>query len=136
MARKFKVSVLAPDRVFFDGETELMILTGTEGMFGVMYDRQPSVVPLAIGSIKLKNDDGTYSVAASGSGLFTMRDSEATVLIDSAEWIDEIDLDRAAEAKKRAEERLSKSNEGIDFIRAEAALRRAINRIKLGERGR
>ncbi len=136
MARKFKVSVLAPDRVFFDGETELMILTGTEGMFGVMYDRQPSVVPLAIGSIKLKNDDGTYSVAASGSGLFTMRDSEATVLIDSAEWIDEIDLDRATEAKKRAEERLSKSNEGIDFIRAEAALRRAINRIKLGERGR
>lgn len=134
MARKLKVSVLTPDRVFYDGETELMILTGTEGMFGVMFDRQPSVVPLAIGSIKFKNDDGTYSVAACSSGLFTMRDSEATVLVDSAEWIDEIDLDRALEAKKRAEERLRQDRDDIDFVRAEAALRRAINRMKLGER--
>lgn len=134
MAQKFKVSVITPDRVFFDGETELIILTGTAGMFGVMHDFQPSVIPLSVGSLKIKNEDGSYSVAACGTGLFTVKNSEATVLLDSAEWIDEIDLERALEAKKRAETRLNSDEKDIDYIRAKAALQRAMNRIRLGER--
>lgn len=134
MADKFKISVITPDRVFFDGETELIILTGTAGALAVMNDFQPAVIPLKIGSIKIKNADGSYSAAACGSGLLTMSPSnEAAVLLDSAEWIDEIDLARAIEAKKRAEDRLSTESPDIDFIRAKAALQRAINRIKLGE---
>lgn len=135
MAEKFKVSVITPNRVFFDGETELIILTGTAGAFAVMNDFQPAVIPLKIGSLKIKNADGKFSLAACGSGLLTMSPSnEATVLLDSAEWIDEIDLDRAVEAKKRAEDRLQIESQEIDYVRAKAALQRAINRIKLGEK--
>lgn len=134
MAQKFKVSVITPDRVFYEGETELIILTGTEGVFGVMHDFQPSIIPLSIGSLKVKNDDGSYSVAACGSGLFTTKNSNTTVLLDSAEWMDEIDLERAIEAKKRAEGRLNSGEKDIDFVRAKAALQRALNRIKIGER--
>lgn len=134
MADKFKISVITPDRVFYDGETELIILTGTAGALAVMNDFQPSVIPLKIGSLKIKNEDGSYSVAACSSGLLTMSPAnEATVLLDSAEWIDEIDLERAIDAKKRAENRLSIESPEIDFVRAKAALQRAINRIKLGE---
>ncbi len=134
MAKKFKLSVITPDRTFFDGETEQLIVRGTEGYFGVMHDYQPSVIPLEIGSLKIKNEDGTMSLAACSSGIFTMKNSNAKVLLDSAEWIDEIDLERALEAKKRAETRLSQTgNKDIDFMRAKAALKRAINRIKLRE---
>lgn len=131
MAQKFKISVITPDRVFFSGESELMILTGMEGVFAVMNDFQPSVIPLKVGSLKMKNEDGSYSLAACGAGLLTMGAEEATVLLDSAEWIDEIDLNRAIEAKKRAEDRLSNTSSDIDPVRAKAALLRAVNRIKL-----
>ncbi|MDO4753908.1 MAG: ATP synthase F1 subunit epsilon [Bacillota bacterium] len=134
MAEKFKVSVITPDRVFYDGETELIILTGTAGAFAVMRDFQPAVIPLKIGSLKIRNEDGSYSAAACGSGLLTMSPSnEATVLLDSAEWIDEIDLERAIESKKRAEQRLNIESQEVDYVRAKAALQRAINRIKLSE---
>ncbi len=131
MAKKFQVSIITPDRTFFDGETDMLVVKGTEGYFGVMDDYQPSVVPLAIGSLKIKNNDGSYSVAASGSGLFTLRKSKVRVLLDSAEWIDEIDLERAKKAKERAEQRLNTPNrEDIDYRRAKASLDRAVNRIK------
>lgn len=135
MAQKFSVSIITPNRIFFEGETEMIILKGDNGYFAVMYDFEPSVIPLAIGSLKIKGDDGVYSVAACSAGLLTVRESKATILLGSAEWIDEIDLERALEAKKRAEERLieASTREDIDYIRAKAALERAINRIRLGE---
>lgn len=134
MARKFKIEILSPDRSFYVGETELVVTRGSEGYLGIMYDHEPSVIPLSTGSLRLKNNDGTFSLAACSKGILTIKDTEVTVLVDSVEWVDEIDLDRALRAKERAENRMEANNADIDFIRAKSALERALNRINLSKK--
>lgn len=134
MGNKFKLEVVTPDRSFFEGETDMVILRTTEGDIGILYDHEPLVAPLRIGSLRVRNDDQTFNWAACSAGFVTVTEEKVTVVVDSAEWVDEIDIDRALEAKARAENRIREGTEkGVDFIRARAALERAINRIKLRE---
>ncbi|MBM7561305.1 F0F1 ATP synthase subunit epsilon [Fusibacter tunisiensis] len=132
MGSKFKLNVVTPDRDFFSGETEMAIVRTTEGDLGILYDHEPLVAPLRIGSMRIKMEDGSFKWAACSSGFITVNDSDVTMLVDSAEWVEEIDMDRALEAKKRAEERIREGDaKEIDIARAQAALERAINRIKM-----
>lgn len=134
MGNKFKLDVVTPDRVFFDGETEMVILKTTEGDIGILYDHEPLVAPLRIGSMRVRMEDQTFKWAACSAGFLTVSDDKVTVVVDSAEWVEEIDMERALEAKRRAETRIQEGPEkGTDLIRARAALERAINRIKLRE---
>ena len=134
MGNKFKLDVVTPDRVFFDDETDMVILKTTEGDIGILYDHEPLVAPLRIGSMRIRMPDQDFRWAACSAGFLTGSEEKVTVVIDSAEWVDEIDMDRALEAKRRAESRIQDGPEkGVDLVRARAALERAINRIKLRE---
>jgi F-type H+-transporting ATPase subunit epsilon len=134
MGKKFKLDVVTPDRVFFEGETDMVILKTTEGDIGILYDHEPLVAPLKVGSMRVRQDDQSFKWAACSAGFLTVNEEKVTVVIDSAEWVDEIDVDRALEAKKRAETRIQEGPEkGVDILRARLALERAINRIRLYE---
>lgn len=134
MGSKFKLDVVTPDREFFSGETEMAIVRSTEGDLGILYDHEPLVAPLRVGSMRIKMDDGSFKWAACSSGFITINDSNVTMLVDSAEWVEEIDVERALEAKRRAEERIREGEaKEVDIVRARAALERAINRIKMHE---
>ncbi|GAB6107629.1 F0F1 ATP synthase subunit epsilon [Fusibacter bizertensis] len=134
MGNKFKLDVVTPDRVFFNDETEMVILKTTEGDIGILYDHEPLVAPLRIGSMRIRMEDQTFKWAACSAGFLTVSDEQVTVVVDSAEWVDEIDMERALEAKRRAETRIQEGPEkGTDLVRARAALERAINRIRLRE---
>lgn len=134
MGNKFMLEVVTPDRSFFLGETDMAIMRTSEGDIGILYDHEPLVAPLRIGSLRIKQDDQTYRWAACSAGFVTVNDSVVTMVIDSAEWVDEIDMERALEAKRRAEARIYEGDDKeIDVVRAKAALERAINRIKLRE---
>ena len=74
--------------------------------------------------------DGDRSLATSG-GLFEVLSGRVTALLDTAEWSDEIDVERAEASRNRAKERLTSRAGDIDEIRAEAALKRALIRIKI-----
>lgn len=112
----------------------MVIMRTTEGDIGILYDHEPLVAPLRIGSLRIKQEDGSFKWAAGSTGFLTVNEDQVTVVVDSAEWVEEIDIDRALEAKKRAETRIAEGVEkGVDFVRARAALERAINRIKLYE---
>lgn len=134
MGNKFKLEVVTPDCTFFDGETDMVILRTTEGDIGILYDHEPLVAPLRIGSMRVRQDDKSFMWAACAAGFLTVNEDKVTVVIDSAEWVEEIDMERALEAKARAENRIqSGPDTGIDIVRAKIALERAINRIKLRE---
>lgn len=134
MGKKFKLDVVTPDRVFFEDETDMVIVKTTEGDIGILYDHEPLVAPLRIGSMRVRLEDQTFKWAACAAGFLTVSEEKVTVVVDSAEWVDEIDMDRALEAKRRAETRIQEGPEkGTDLVRARAALERAINRIKLRE---
>ena len=75
--------------------------------------------------------DGKERVAATAGGYINVQKDKTTIIADSAEWPDEIDVERAKEAKARAERRLKEQAEGLDIIRAENALKRALNRLEV-----
>ena len=134
MGKKFMLEVVTPDRHFFEGETDMVIVRTTEGDIGILNDHEPLVAPLRIGSMRVRNDDQSFKFAACSAGFVTVTEEKVTVIVDSAEWVEEIDIDRALEAKGRAEKRIQEGNEkGVDVLRARLALERAINRIKLRE---
>lgn len=131
MAGRINLDIVAPDKSFFSGEADMLIIRTTEGDMAVMYEHEPYVTPLAIGPIKIV-DAGEKRLGAVAGGFLHVDSEKVTVITESVEWADEIDEGRAEAAKERAQNRL-KSPDGIDVKRAEYALKKAINRIKISE---
>lgn len=127
------VSVVTPDGPVYDGEVEMISTKAMSGELGILPGHVPMVAPLAIGAVRLMKQGNTDLVAVSG-GFIEVRPDKVTVLAQTAERANEIDIDRAIAAKQRAEERLhQQSMSEIDFKRAELALRRAMNRINIAQ---
>lgn len=127
----FLLEIVTPDRMFFSGEVEMVITRGVEGDLAVLKGRAPLVTPLTIGKIKIKTEDGKERIAAVSNGYIEVSSEKTTIIADSAEWPEEIDIERAKKAKERAEKRLKDRHDGIDVARAEMALKRAINRLEV-----
>ena len=124
----FILEIVTPERSFFQGEEDRVIVRGVEGEMAILKNRAPIITPLAIGKIRILKD-GEERVAAAVNGYISVDKEKTTIITDSAEWPDEIDVERAREAKERAERRLRERSEGLDIDRAELALRRALNRL-------
>ncbi|MDI9475436.1 MAG: F0F1 ATP synthase subunit epsilon [Natronincolaceae bacterium] len=133
MASTFRLQIITPNRTFYDDEAESLVVTTMEGEMGVLAKHIPIVTQLAVGKIKIKKN-GQYKIAAASEG-FVKVDSESTrIVMDSAEWPEEIDVQRAEAAKKRAEERIESKESHVDIARAKAALCRATNRLSVAGR--
>ncbi len=123
----FNLEIVTPDRLFFSEEVEMVIARGLEGDFAVLKGRTPITTPLKIGQVRI-TQNGVERIAAVVNGYISVLGDKTTIVTESAEWPEEIDVNRAEEAKVRAEE-LIKKNSDVDIIRAEMALARAINRL-------
>lgn len=128
----FPLEIVTPDRMFFSGEVESVIVRGVDGDLAVLKNRAPLVTPLKIGKVRIRID-GKEKVAALCSGYIIVSKEKTTIISDSAEWPEEIDIKRAEEAKKRAEKRLKEKPSEIDTKRAKLALRRALNRLDVAK---
>ena len=131
--KTIKVNVVTPDGPVVDAEVEMVSTKAKSGDLGIMAGHIPLVAPLDIAAVRLKNGSETEYVAVSG-GFLEVRPDVVTILAQSAEKAETIDLARAQAAKARAEQRLAEAKDGsIDSQRAELALRRAMNRINIAE---
>ncbi len=128
----FKVKVITPDRIFYEGEADLLELKTSEGDIGILAGHIPLTAIIAPGVLKITKD-GETKEAALLEGFVEILQDRVTVLAEACEWPDEIDENRAKEAKIRAERRLSEGDG--DLARAELALRKALIRIDLAGRG-
>lgn len=128
-----KVNIVTPDGPVYDSEVAMVIAKTVSGEIGVLPGHIPMVAPLAISAVTLKKEDGSQEVVAVSGGFIEVRPDQISILAPSAEVASDIDLARAKEALKRAEERLQKKQDNVDFKRAESALKRAINRISVHE---
>jgi F-type H+-transporting ATPase subunit epsilon len=124
----FKVRIVTPRGLYKVLEVEILNVETTEGQIGILANHMPIVAMLTISSMTTNESNGRHSYAISGGTVY-FQNNNATVLANTIEHSDEIDLDRAEEARVRAETLLSAS-QGVDTNRAEVALKRAINRIK------
>ena len=126
---KMPVEIVTPERKVYENEVNMIIARGGDGDLGIMAGHVPVVTTLKVSQLRLKTDQGDQVIAVSG-GFLEVKPDKVTVLAEAAELPEEIDVDRAARAKERAERRLSeKGNDNLDTARAEMALHRAINRI-------
>lgn len=125
----FKLKIITPERVVFDDMTEGIIVRTTVGDKGILAKHEPYVAALGIGQMKVKIN-GSFRIAAISTGIVKVGKELTTILAQSFEWADEIDLERAQKAQEVAEERLEEYKDDqkkLDI--AEYKLKRAINRI-------
>lgn len=130
MADLFKVQVITPERTFYEGDVSMVELTTTEGDIGVYRNHIPLTAIIAPGVLKL-HEAGGVKEAALISGFIEILPEKIVIMAEVAEWPDEIDANRAEEARIRAERRLKEQSGEVDLMRAEQALRRALVRISL-----
>lgn len=130
----FKLQVISPDRVFFDGEADMIEVRTTEGDLGILKDHIPLTSIVAPGILKIKKNGEETKEAALHDGFIEILGDKVTILAESCEWPNEIDINRANEAKVRAERRLRGEEGEINEARAELALRRSLIRIELGNK--
>ncbi|SHM61895.1 F0F1 ATP synthase subunit epsilon [Gracilibacillus kekensis] len=125
------VSVVTPDGPVLENSFEMVSCKAESGELGILPGHIPLVAPLSISSVRLKGEN-PQRIAVSG-GFLEVRPDKVTILAQSAERPDDIDVKRARAAKERAERRLQAKQDEIDFRRAELALKRALNRIEVVE---
>lgn len=129
-SKYFKLQVIAPDRIFLDDEADMIEVCTTEGEIGVLKDHIPLTAIVAPGVLRIKKD-GEEREAALHEGFLEILGDKVVILAESCEWPEEIDINRANEAKIRAERRLKSADAEINETRAELALRRSLVRLEL-----
>ncbi len=126
------VEIITPSKIAFRGSAKSVTIPGTAGSFQVLYNHAPILSTFEIGVVKVLLTDDKASFYATGGGTVEVLKNNGRILADSLEAIDEIDVERAKNAKERAESRINKSGEEkIDRERAKKSLERADNRIKI-----
>lgn len=130
---KFKVTIITPDGTVYDNDNATMIIMNTSGgQMGIMANHVPLIAALEISTVRIKHNEGTAEVAAVNGGIIQFDGHQALIAADSAEMPEEIDIQRAEEAKKRSESEIEKAkreHNQDDLARAEVHLKRAINRL-------
>lgn len=130
----FKLQIITPDGVFFDGMTENVIVRTTVGDKGILAHHEPYVAALTISKFKVKID-GNFRYGAVSSGVIKVSRDKTVILAQSCEWADEIDVERASRAKENAEMRISEYEKSPSEYERELdianyKLKRALNRIE------
>lgn len=128
-----ELEIMCPDRSFFKGNATMVEFNTTEGRIGVYPGHIPLATVLTTGIMTIHEEGGTTKQAALHEGFVKITQDKVMILAEIAEWPDEIDINRANEARVRAERRLDGKESGMDIQRAEIALKKALTRISLLE---
>lgn len=133
MAGNIKVEIVTPEKAVVSEDAQIVVAPGTQGEFGVLVGHTPFMTTLKAGPIRYTDAGGKEREVFVSGGFAEALPDKVTVLAESAERRSDIDATRAEESKQRAEKRLAgdSSNKDIDFVRAKAALERALHRLQI-----
>ncbi|MEE4262541.1 MAG: F0F1 ATP synthase subunit epsilon [Desulfobacteraceae bacterium] len=133
MAENIRLEVVTPEKEVVNAMAQIVMAPGSLGEFGVLSGHTPFMTSLNTGAIHYRDESGKDKFVFVSGGFAEALPDKVTVLAESAEKMEDIDPQRAQEAMKRAEERLSeaRTKEEVDRARARAALERAMMRIKI-----
>ena len=130
MSNTFMLTILTPDKCFFSQQVREVVFDTPEGELGVMAGHMPMIAAVAEGMIDIYLEDGEKTAAVS-QGFVEVDGSSAEFFVDTAEWEENIDAARAAEALERAEMRLKADLSRKEYIRTKAAMARATARLRV-----
>ena len=133
MASELNLEIVTPFGKLVNESITSCTLPGASGQFQVLKDHAAIISTVTVGLVKIEYMDVKSAYVAVSSGFCEVKDNQVEVIVESAEFADSIDVQRAESAKNRAEERLSSDSTDVDVDRAKLALMRALNRIKVSD---
>ena len=125
---EFHLRIVASDKVFYSGMTEIVILPGLDGEYAFMAKHEEMVVAVRPGELRFKKPDGTWQYAVVGAGVAQTANNRVIILVDSAERPEDIDEIRAKEAQLRQKQSV------YEYRMSKASLARAVSRLKEKQR--
>lgn len=128
------VSVVTPDGQVLENDYQMLSCKAEGGELGILPGHIPLVAPLTINAVRLKREDNGEDLVAVNGGFLEVRPDKVTILAQSAEVANDIDVERAERAKERAAQLLESNNPEVDVERAKLALSRAMNRLSVAQR--
>jgi F-type H+-transporting ATPase subunit epsilon len=132
---KIRLEIITAERVVYSEDVDVVVAPGIEGQLGILPHHAPLMTMLQPGELMTRRDNQEESMFVSG-GFLEVRGDKVVVLADVAERAEEIDIERAEAAKRRAEERITQFPAHVDHARAEAALLRSMIRLRVAEKSR
>ena len=130
-----RLDIVTAERQVYSEEVDLVVAPGIDGEMAILPGHAPLMTTLQPGELLIRRGDEETPLVITG-GFLEVRPERVTVLADAAERVEEIDAERAEEAKRRAEERLGEKLGAADLARAEAALRRSMIRLRVVQKRR
>lgn len=129
----YRLSIVTPEKIFYDKEIKSLVVPGTDGYLGVLTDHAPLITALKPGKIEFYESEDKLVVMAVSGGFLEVSGNKANLLVDAVEFADEIDIDRAKIAYQKAKEKLKAINQenSPDINKEQIAYERAANRIKI-----
>jgi F-type H+-transporting ATPase subunit epsilon len=128
-----QLTIVTPERSLINEQVDEIQIPGAEGYLGVLPGHAPLFTELKVGELSYRKGNNWTSLAVAW-GFAEVLPDQVRVLAETAERANEIDLERAIKAKERAEQRLTKGGDDVDYDRARIALQRAIIRIQVAQR--
>lgn len=132
--KEFEVEIVTPARKVYSDKVKMITLPGTEGEFQVLYNHAPLLSTIEVGKIQVMDANDKLQFFATSGGTIEVLKNKVLVLAESVERAEEIDVERAESALKRAQERLASKGLRFDQIRAEFSLARAKNRWEIAKK--
>ena len=127
----FPMQIITPEKIFFDGEVQRVIIRTTEGDVGILAKHEKYVAALPSGPIKITMPDGTERIAALSGGAVKVSPDRTAILANAVEWAEDIDIDWAKRSEEDARRRVENSKNAQDLQFAEMKLQRALNRLRV-----
>ena len=131
----FLLEIITPERTFFSDRAKQVIVTAIDGELGVLKGHVPMVTSLAVGEVRIQKADGTWRSAACFDGFMRAGPNHTLITVQTAEWPEEIDVNRAKIQLMHAEEQLRQKESNLQFAASKNKLARAVLRLRVGGRG-
>lgn len=130
------LKIVTPEKVIYENNIEQVSVPTTTGEITILSHHVPLVSILQAGELKIKDKNGEQVMAVSGGFLEIKANNELVILADNAERAEEIDVDRAEQARQRAIEQMerTKAEEDVDYAKLQAVLEREMNRVRVGRK--
>ena len=125
------MKIIASDRVFYEGRCRKLVIPAPDGEKGILPNHENMVIAVKIGMARMEIEEGNWVEVALGRGFAEVVNNRVTLLVDTAEKPEEIDIRHAQEQKERAEERIRQKQSIQEYYHSQASLARAMNRLRV-----
>ncbi len=129
--KTFATQIISSDGLFYFGRLQKLIIPAVDGEMGVLPGHEEMIIALTEGIIKYQDGKDNWYKAAIGQGAIQFANNRCTIVVDTAEKPEDIDINRAMDAKNRAEEKLQHKLSEREYKLMQASLARALTRLKL-----